>query len=92
MNCFTLTRRSNLDAGPVALQLIDDELRVALGAAPSASEWYCGWYDTIGFALAMGRNFEWCREHLDSPRLLPVIDWLDANFTANAWAERGRAK
>jgi len=90
-NCFTLTRKSDPAAGPVKLTLIDEELCAHLGVEVHPSNWCFGWYDIVGFALAMGKSFaeirEFCEDYED---LHPIIDYLDANFTTNAWAEIGR--
>ena len=63
---FTLTRRTNPNAGPAALQEIDNELCAALGIAPSPGSYYHQWVDTIGRALTAGQSFneiiEDCRE------------------------------
>ena len=98
-NCFTLTRKG--ESKPASLQAIDDEMRVEFGEEPDAERWLWGWYDTIGFALALGRDWDQIRgkytqDHYASDggefaqNTVRVIDWLEANFTANAWVEVGR--
>jgi len=88
-NCFSLTRKSDTAAGPVKLTLIDEELCAHLGVEVDENNWVHGWYNSIGFSLAMGKSFDECRETFqDSEVLLPVIDYLDANFTTNSWVER----
>ncbi len=80
-NCFMLTRKGEEQMTP--LQQVDDEMRTHFGAPPSATEWYRGWYDTIGFGLAMGNDWDRLRELYEDAK--PVIDWLEANFTVDAW-------
>ena len=99
-NCFTLTREG--ESKPASLQAIDDEMRIAFGEEPDEERWLWGWYDTIGYGLAMGRTWEQLREQFaEDPaesertnmfrrRMLAVIDWLDEHYTPNAWAEVGR--
>jgi hypothetical protein len=99
-NYFTLTRRSDLESGPVVLQRIDDEMRVHFGEPPDKDNWYLDWYNWIGLSLSMGRSFAHIRDAYcaflrqqglsEDCRHVEVIDWLDANFTSNAWATVGR--
>ena len=96
-NCFTLTRKG--ESKPANLQEIDDEMRQAFGEEPDADRWLWGWYDTIGYGLALGRDWAQLREQFaedpdESERIntsrrrrLAVIDWLDEHYTPNAWAE-----
>ena len=98
--CFTLTRKG--ESTPSSLQHIDDEMRVEFGEEPDEIRWLWGWYDAVGFGLAMGRTWEQLREQFaEDPaesertnmfrrRMLAVIDWLDEHYTPNAWAEVGR--
>lgn len=92
-NCFTLTRKSDPDAGPVAFAKIDEEICAHLDVPCHPKHWYLGWYDDIGMALAHGMTFERMREIYEEDRevqAIKVVDFLDENFTANAWAEIGR--
>lgn len=88
-NCFTLTRKSDLESGPVAFAKIDDEMCGAFGITPDPKKYYCQWYDIVGFGLAVGKSFSDLREiwH-DQPKYLQIVDWLDENFTSDAWCER----
>lgn len=97
-NYYSLTRKSAPEGGPVHAQQIDDEMRVHFGAPPSATEWFRQWKDYVGMYLAMGRTFEYLRNlpnYNNEPwpenlkrEWIEVIDWLDANFVADAWAGR----
>jgi len=90
-NYFTLTRKSNIEAGPVNFATIDEEICAHLGVEVDNVHWYAGWYDNIGLMLAIGKSWNEMREIFkDSDALLPVIDFLEANFTANAWYQYGR--
>lgn len=101
-NCFTLTRRSNLEAGPVVLQKIDDELREHFHAPPDKVNWFNGWYNYIGYFLAFGWSWTKLRQDIDAECLMSpvdsgahkhwalnrdILDWLEANFTSDAWYE-----
>ena len=98
-HCFTLTRKG--ESKPASLQGIDDEMRIEFGEEPDKKRWLWGWYNVVGFGLAMGRDWTQLREQFaeDSAEdeesvefccsMLRVIDWLEANYVPNAWAERG---
>ena len=104
-NCFTLTRRSNLEAGPVPLNTIDAEMCQFFNEPVDPKRWYQNWYNTIGFDLAMGNSFEQIRADYLADRvaddqsafdawtkLIEIVDWLEANFTADAWYETKRSQ
>ena len=92
--CFTLTRKG--ESKPANLQEIDDEMRQAFGEEPDADRWLWGWYDTIGYGLALGRDWAQLRERFaEDPdesertnmlrrRRLAVIDWLETRYIPNA--------
>jgi len=98
--CFTLTRKG--ESTPSSLQHIDDEMRQAFCEEPDEVRWLWGWYDTIGYGLALGRDWAQLREQFaEDPaeseqtnmfrrRMLAVIYWLEANYIPNAWAEVGK--
>ena len=106
-NCFSLTRKSNLEAGPVVLQKVDEEMCAYFGQEVHPKYWYCGWYDAIGFSLAMGKNWQQIRVDLSiyvaedilkkkwdlmfwDRRRIEITNWLEENFTYDAWAEIGK--
>lgn len=90
-NCFMLTRKGEEKAS--SLMRIDEEMCMHFGAEVHPTRYYLGWYDLVGFSLAMGRDWNWMREQLkkdeivDDPILL-VIDWLEENFIADSWSQR----
>lgn len=90
-NCFTLTRKSNPEAGPVPFATIDDEICAHLNVEANKAFWYAGWYDQIGLMIAIGKSWSEIREIFeDSTKLLPVIDYLETNFTPDVWYQHGR--
>jgi len=56
-NCFTLTRKSEPEKGPVKLNVIDEDICRFFGKPVHLKHWYMGWFDMIGFDLAMGQTF-----------------------------------
>ena len=88
-NCFTLTRKGA--SAPSKFADIDNELCAHLGVQPDPIRYYQGWYDCIGFALAIGKTWDWMRkEWAEDTELLPIIDYLEAHYVSDAWAEIGR--
>ena len=90
-NCFQLLDKASKK--PAILSSVDDAMRKYFGAPEDKKHWYREWYDTVGFALATGYDWDGCRELLlndDEAELGPVIDWLEERFEVNAWYERGR--
>jgi hypothetical protein len=101
-NCFQLVRKSDPGAGPVVLNRLDEEI-CALVGDPVHPRSYCrGWFDSIGFDLSMGKKWTQIRAEIvernaDDKRagyynpdfdLLPILDYLEKNFTVSAWCER----
>ena len=84
-NCFQLTPKGKEE--PSVLAVVDTELWVKFeGAEPeNNNSWYKGWYDCLGLAIACGQNWDWCRKHYKE--LIDIIDYLEANYSTNAWHE-----
>ena len=60
--CFQLYRKADMAAGPVVLQKVDEELCEYFKVPCDEKRWMCDWYNTIGFRLAIGKDFEQIRE------------------------------
>lgn len=71
---------------PVKFSTIDDEMCEALGVDCDPVNYYKNWYDTIGFALACGRDWNWIRETYEHKT--DVVDFLQNNFTVNSYGGR----
>lgn len=95
-NYFTLTRKNDLDAGPVKLSLIDEELCAAFNEPIHKKDYFCDWYNSIGFRLACGKSFAEIIEEFEGYSeeyyvwAIHIAKWLDENFTKNAWAQIGK--
>ena len=85
-NCFTLTPKGA--TAPAKLQDVDNKLREDFHQPPSDTEWLWGWYDTIGLALACGKDWEWLRQKLEDENLLAVVNWLEGRYEVDSWCER----
>lgn len=57
-NYFSLTRKSNPEAGPVDFVTIDEEICAAFEVTPHSEHFVDGWYDSIGFRLAFGKSWD----------------------------------
>jgi len=80
-NCFTLTRKGENE--PSELAEVDNQMRLHFGAPPDDVHWFKSWYDITGLALACGIGWDKIRE--TCPGQKEVVDWLEANYTTNAW-------
>lgn len=98
-NCFQLLRKSSPDEGPVLLPVIDEELCKHFQTPVDPKYWFNGWYDTIGFPLAMGQTFESIitgfKEDLKEATTerdaywvnqINIAQYLNEHFTVRAWA------
>ena len=89
--CFRLIPVSGGE--PAILQKVDDDLWIAFGETPHASQWFRGWYGTIGFLMAIGKSYDeiWLAlAEYNDERLIEVLDWLAARYRADSWTEIGR--
>ena len=89
-NCFTLTKKGQTT--PSLLSDIDEELCALLGQPVHPKRYVIGWVDSIGLALACGKDWAWMRNTWDKDDYadeLKLIDYLEANYTPDAWAEIG---
>ena len=76
------------DAQGIDAQTVDDELRAAFGAEPNDIEWFCGWYDTIGLGLALGRSLDELRDVFEnSSQLLSIIEHMDKCYAVDVWRQ-----
>jgi hypothetical protein len=60
-NYFSLARKSQPDQ-PVKFGDIDAELCTHFDVPCDPVHWYLGWYDYVGFALAVGRDWEYIQD------------------------------
>ena len=85
-NCFTLTRKGA--ASPSKLTEVDEALCAHFDAPVHPTQWFRAWYDIEGLGFACGKSFDWMREQF--PDRKEILDFLENNYTVNAWAEIGR--
>lgn len=86
-NCFTLTPKGQTE--PARLKDVDNKLREAFHQPQDDEHYLWFWYNTIGLALAMGKNWDWLRERLaDDENLCAVANWLEGRYDVDSWAER----
>jgi hypothetical protein len=88
---FKFMRKNSQDDTPVAFSTIDDEMRVHFGAPPDEKNYFRGWYDPIGMALAMGSTLEKMiatPEAKNHPDTMEILVWLNENFRTDAWYSR----
>ena len=85
-NCFQLLR----DGEAVSLNQVDEEMCRHFGEPVHPTSYFRAWYDCIGSDLAAGRSFAEVKVTYAAPEwadsgLLPVAEWLEANFTPRSW-------
>ena len=82
--CFTLTKKGeDKPSRPID---IDEAMCAHLGAEVHPTEYHRSWYDTIGLALAVGKDWNWMRENRISDSR--IIDWLEEHYIPNSWHQR----
>ena len=84
-NCFTLTLKG--ETTPAMFSDIDDKLREAFHQPPDPERYLWFWYDTIGLALAMGKDWDWIREKFEDENLRAVANWIEGRYDADCWYE-----
>lgn len=55
---FNLTRKSAPDAGPVNLHDLDVEICALIGEPVHPTRYCIGWFDSIGYWLAVGKTWD----------------------------------
>jgi hypothetical protein len=97
--CYQLSRTDNLDAGPVNLVAIDEDICRHFGVEIHPTKWYCDWHQAIGFRLAIGKTFDEIIAEFDQSagpndedtfyaRLAQIARYLKCAYTNNAWYGR----
>jgi hypothetical protein len=94
-NCFQLFKKGSSQAEVLAR--VDDAICDHMQLPVHATNYCLGWFDVIGFGIAVGkplgspelRAFV-ANMPQESARLLQILDFLEANYTSNAFVEIGR--
>ena len=74
---FNLTRKSAPDAGPVNLYDLDAEICALIGEPVHPSRYCIGWFDSIGYWLAVGKTWDEIRTmHAERAACLLPADGL----------------
>jgi len=97
-NSFSLTRKTDMNKGPVSLRQVDEEICAHFNVVPQPHDYYHSWFDTIGFELTSGMSFadiiRRCHDDMDAhplsykyyKRKLEVAEYLDAHFISDRWS------
>lgn len=103
-NCFQLFYL-NGDKEPVAFQQVDNAICHNLELPWDEKRYVNGWFDFIGFKLAMGQTFQQIADDLQKTiaedaeggivcewtvTMLRINHYLMEHYTCNAWVEIGR--
>lgn len=84
-NCFQLIDKKTGES--VSFQDVDEKMCQHFRVPVSDKYYYKQWYETIGLGFAWGVPEEKIRSTF--PELVSILDWILANYTVDAWAERG---
>jgi hypothetical protein len=79
--CFQLTRFGSRE--PSVLQTIDAAICQNLELPFSDDEWVAGWYYSIGFALACGKDWDWIFETYTGRTTRRIVHYLRENYTTH---------
>jgi hypothetical protein len=94
---FQLRRKGEPDSEPIDLNALDEEICKRYGETPHERRYYLGWYDSIGFRLALGDSWDAIRAGLQPEekdddayrdvlsRLREIATWLEEQFEVRAW-------
>jgi hypothetical protein len=82
-NCFTLRKKGAKELSNFSA--IDEELCALLGEPVHEKYYVADWYNSIGLALAMGKDWAWCRENFSGDKIQKIISHLEANYDSDAW-------
>ena len=95
---FSLTRKTEMDKGPVSLRQVDEELCVHFNVVPHPDDYYHLWFDTIGSELTSGSSFsdiikgchrdmaEYPEKYRYYERKLEIAKYLDKHFISDRWS------
>ena len=95
-NCFQLTTIGSNEAA--MLHDVDAALCAHFGKPVHEKHWFAGWYQSIGFSLALGQTFAEIREDFErdaqedpEPQWyrtqIAIVDYLESHYTSDAWVE-----
>ena len=80
---FNLTRKSAPDAGPVNLHDLDVEICALIGEPVHPTRYCIGWFDSIGYWLAVGKTWDEIRElHVEGRAYTRGTDMTDPEAVA----------
>ncbi len=87
--CFQLIPKGASE--PAKLALVDDAICAHFGVEPDPIKYYHGWYDAIGFRLAIGKSFSDIIAELESTvteawnRSLTALEPSDREWSAQKY-------
>lgn len=95
--CFQLFKKGSSEAE--VLTKVDEAICEHLGVPCDPVQWRFGWYDLLGFKMAMGaslgseelREFARdCDEGQETPWMTKILAFLEENYTNTSWREVGK--
>ena len=89
--CFQLTKKGETE--PSTLVKVDEAICAHFGWPVHPQDYVYGWFDSIGFMLAMGDSWDKIRVELRlgswnfQDERQAIVDFLEANYTTGSWWE-----
>ena len=68
---------------PEKLTEVDNAICAHFGVEPDPVQWYNYWYVTVGFFLAMGKDYDYIVREFPAHQAL--CQFLAANYETNNW-------
>lgn len=99
-NCIQLTKHGEQKATPFVV--IDQEICTHFNVPCHPKQWHHGWYDFIGFMLAIGKDWAWLHAECKDPypgkqmdaettaywqHMDDIVTFLEQRYTTAAWYE-----
>jgi hypothetical protein len=96
-NCFQLIDKTTNE--PAVLNRIDEKIAALVGLPCDPRNWCLGWYDLIGFEIAMGKDLHsdeltkfiedrYLPDDVRKVEMTKILTYLRENYTSSAWSER----
>jgi hypothetical protein len=81
-NCIQLFRKGEKE--PLSFHRVDEEICKLMNMPVSKDEWCCGWYNTIGLLIALGKTLPEITEMQLGANLHQIVVFMAEHYTSDA--------